>query len=1094
MKQKISKPKSQDTNSFERKAVETAQSMGKKIIPELYRKAIMENLDDIKILGQWLKELKSHNKKLISLTLTSGEQLDNLTKDDIKNIGWSIRERAKIKSLFYIQEYLEKRIQEMKETGKKITYVDDLTYEETNDFDFLLHNDDAFFNDINTMIRNYSIQEVKNIIDKELNERKMHFVDLLEWYRQLPYALDLDIKIHECEDFILHIRMKSYFKGKKDINSNEEKVINMKLKQIKKFKEQKQALLEDNQTWSKELAIVYRLEQLKNYRRQFEQQGFVMLPSRQKIFDEIFWEVLNGNSTLITGHTGTGKTVLAVKISKSLQEKYFENFIITQELFDEIAKNNEYITFLANSSGKTNDEIKHTLWLDKQSEIDEQHKQSFIKLIKLIQKKFPLELKKKMEEIKNDPQKSKEFDKLTKMLQYNPLFAEVLSGNSWMTVGEISAKLGLEWDGKWWTRTTTQMGKLLKAMEQGKLPIFDEINLVPTDTIMRTKHIFTLKPGEEFSAQEGQWEIIDIKNPTVVATGNFWSKYERNKVDPAVLRLLWGIEATYFDRNETYDIALISLMDKEGFITGVDKWFLEGDQAPLIKLIEALKHIEDNYMGKWSELVIDNKKDNRLKEAILDIGNFVKMFKNYGLDDKQIQLYTKDNIIKFVTNTWYNVEDRKILITIFAQKWLISKKDISAIIARNDSDLTEEILRSCMQGNTDALTTSNLGFPFIYPYELATLDPYQQRNFDKLPATGKTRILAEVIEDIRQEIVNKDDDYYKRDLEQAIDAIYQDTIEKEDAPLDIDLMARIFFDLHKMDMKKLIQRFSKLHQFDVYEKALLKKIADDENMLKKKAELEKKAEEFLKNENYKEAIATLTKMFELDPHDESLVEVLETTKKQYENKIKNLIKKWENEIAKEQYEKANETLNKAWELDKWNKDIEEYLDIIKEKLTEKISSALQEADKLYNKKEFDKAKVKYEEVLKYDNKHQDARAKLLDINQQKFTIKVEKMLSTIENYISDEDFIAAKKEAKHTSDFINNIQQEEEVTYDENKIKNVFKKISQNRRKKVDSIVAQGNLQNAEYEKDKTNKQALENALELWKQANELEEQYLSIK
>jgi hypothetical protein len=48
------------------------------------------------------------------------------------------------------------------------------------------------------------------------------------------------------------------------------------------------------------------------------------------------------------------------------------------------------------------------------------------------------------------------------------------------------------------------MGKLLKAMSQGKLPIFDEINLVPTDTIMRTKHIFTLKPGEEFSPQEGQ--------------------------------------------------------------------------------------------------------------------------------------------------------------------------------------------------------------------------------------------------------------------------------------------------------------------------------------------------------------------------------------------------------------------------------------------------------------------------------------------------------------------------------------------------------------------------------------------------------------
>jgi hypothetical protein len=49
-----------------------------------------------------------------------------------------------------------------------------------------------------------------------------------------------------------------------------------------------------------------------------------------------------------------------------------------------------------------------------------------------------------MEDIKNDPTKTKKFDRLSKSLQYNPDFVEVLSGNSGMTVGEISAKLGLE--------------------------------------------------------------------------------------------------------------------------------------------------------------------------------------------------------------------------------------------------------------------------------------------------------------------------------------------------------------------------------------------------------------------------------------------------------------------------------------------------------------------------------------------------------------------------------------------------------------------------------------------------------------------------
>jgi hypothetical protein len=46
------------------------------------------------------------------LTLTSGEFLEDLTKEDIQNFIDSIRERAKIKSLFYIQDFLAKKVQE----------------------------------------------------------------------------------------------------------------------------------------------------------------------------------------------------------------------------------------------------------------------------------------------------------------------------------------------------------------------------------------------------------------------------------------------------------------------------------------------------------------------------------------------------------------------------------------------------------------------------------------------------------------------------------------------------------------------------------------------------------------------------------------------------------------------------------------------------------------------------------------------------------------------------------------------------------------------------------------------------------------------
>lgn len=1109
MKQKIPSQKIKDTNSFELKAVKTAQSIGKQIIPALYRKALAETFWDIKTLEEWLKKMKTENKKSISITLGSGETLEDLTSFDIENIIQSIRERAKIKSLFYIQEYLAKKVNDLtgknvwpvesttKDTKKKteetketdpsekkgIIDLDDLTYEETSDIQALLSDKNSFFDDIQTMIRNYSISEVRNIIDKEIAERKMHFVDLLEGYKQLPYVLDLDRKINDAKEFILDIRMKSYFEWKKDIDYKQERIINLKLSQIEEFEVQKKTLLEDKTTWSKELAIVYRLEQLKEYRRQFEEHWFVMLPSRQKIYDEILEEVLNGNSVLITWHTGTGKTVLAVRISKKLQKKYFENFIMTDELFDEITNDKEYISLLASALWKSEENITHILWLDTNDAIDEKHKKALIQLIKNGQKNFSEQIKKKMEEIKNDPQQTEKFEKLTKALLYNPIFVEVLSGNSWMTVGEISAKLGLEGDGKGGTRTTTQMGKLLKAMSQGKLPIFDEINLVPTDTIMRTKHIFTLKPGEAFSPQEGQGEIIEIKNPSVVATGNLWSKYERNKIDPAVLRLLWGIEATYFDRNETYDLALVSLMDKEGFITGVDKWFLIGKQAPLVKLIEALKSIEDNYMGKGTELQIDNKKDNWLKEAILDIGNFLKIFKNYGLDDKDIQIYTKEKIIKFITNTGYNVEDRKILINIFSLKGLITKKDIPAILERNDSDFTEEILDKCMTWNTDALTTPKSSISFVDPYELATFDPYDQRNFEKIPSTGKTRIIAEAVENIRNEIISTDDNYYKKDLEQAIEQIYQQAVEKEDAPLTVELMARVFFDLYKLNIEKLIKHFEKLEGFDAFQKAFIELKETHEKMLQEKAELEKQSETYLSNEQYQDALKTLTQMLEIDKHDENLKDIIKDVEQQRDKKMKILITKAKKEIFENKHEAANKTLNEALSVDSSNQEAKEYMDIIKDKFEEKISNALQNAKTAKEHKDFNKAEKAYMEVLKYDPNHQESLKMLQEIGQLKFSQKIDTWLEQIKVLVADQNFPWAKKEAKSVYQILTDAE-DTEFIYDKQKIKTVFETIQKEKDKKIDTLIAQAN--------EAQNNGQLEEAKTILEQAKKIETDFLN--
>jgi tetratricopeptide (TPR) repeat protein len=196
-----------------------------------------------------------------------------------------------------------------------------------------------------------------------------------------------------------------------------------------------------------------------------------------------------------------------------------------------------------------------------------------------------------------------------------------------------------------------------------------------------------------------------------------------------------------------------------------------------------------------------------------------------------------------------------------------------------------------MMGGTDALTTKKSGVNFVDPYELATFDPYNQRNLNDIPCTGKVRIIAETVEHIREKIMNKDDNYYKQDLEQAMENVYQHVIEKENTPLDVDLMARIFFDLYKINLEKTIERFNKLEQFDLYKEAFLKQKEEYEHKQEQKEQLEKTASDHLENEQYNEAIVILKEMLSLDPKDKDLEEIINDTEIQRANVIKKLTDK-----------------------------------------------------------------------------------------------------------------------------------------------------------------------------------------------------------
>ncbi len=331
-------------------------------------------------------------------------------------------------------------------------------------------------------------------------------------------------------------------------------------------------------------------------------------------------------------------------------------------------------------------------------------------------------------------------------------FVVVLSGHAGITPAEFIAKMWLKGDEKWWTQTYTQLGKVLKAFVDGNIPIIDEIDLIPNDVLMRIKHLFTLRSGTSYAPQEDGDNTYKLLTTTVIATANIKSAKhtDRQELDPAIVRLLPGVEVKYLPEEETYDLALANCIEPKWFAYGVDKTSLSSKDGVLYHLIVALKEIEDNYLGKWEGITISNKNNMHLQKAILELGNFVSLFKWFKESGQDFVEFMKTKIIKFVSNGAYPKTDKLLLINIFAEKWLITKQEIPILLERmsdiSQKELDENIFPETYQFPEDDMK-------FVDPYELANFDPYAMRNLETLELADKNILIKNKIKQLSADVL-----------------------------------------------------------------------------------------------------------------------------------------------------------------------------------------------------------------------------------------------------------------------------------------------------------------------------------------------------
>ncbi len=589
-----------------------------------FKEILKEDFKLIKRLKRWLEWLKNWSK--------------NKVKDiiDWEEVEYKKEETSKLEKI--IKEK-EKKYNEKKDELKKWIdlyirwklwedFENNGIEEDDDSLDYIL-SEWLEVNDLERIRELYSNEDVRSLYLDELNKRKDKFEIINNWKKGVFEILKIESTIKKAEKIILSLRIKSFISGK-SLNPAEVSKIKQIQKKIKQEERKINQLLN-----SRENATVYRLNKLKNWKKELEDSGFVTFESRKKIIDEWIENIIMWENVILTWATWTWKTVLALKILKIL---------------------------------------------------------------------YP---------------------------DYSP---RVISWHSWITTSEFIAKPILKSDWKWWTTTWTQLWKLLKSFVEWSIPVIDEIDLIPNDILMRVKHLFTLKPWDKYSPQEDWDEEYILKKASVISTANIKSEKhpDREELDPAIVRLYKWIQIPFLSKEEAYDLAIMNLMESQGYIYWLSKEELWKEWI-LFNLIKALKEIEDSYLWKWSDLSISLRWSDKswvyLQKAILETWNFISMFKWFKESWLSFKQFIKTKIVKFISNESYPLSDRLLLIKIFSQNWLIIKSDIWLLEDRMIDVDRDDLDRNIMSDN-DIFKDS--GTKFIDSYDLANLDPYEIRKLDEI--------------------------------------------------------------------------------------------------------------------------------------------------------------------------------------------------------------------------------------------------------------------------------------------------------------------------------------------------------------------------
>ena len=320
---------------------------------------------------------------------------------------------------------------------------------------------------------------------------------------------------------------------------------------------------------------------------------------------------------------------------------------------------------------------------------------------------------------------------------------EIISGHQGLTPYEVYGKPTLTAkDGI--PISSFQPGKLTRAAENGHICIYDEVDLIPTQTLLRHKADFNLHVGDSLHIQEDSAQSYQITQGFgIAATANIKGKKhkEREALDPAFTRLFEPLPVAYFPSHELYDLSLASLIDRRGFLN-----LSHDDAAETLKhLVDAAVNIQEAYLGNPTQFYEKGggsaSKHAFLEKAVLDPGRLLNLLKGWPrafLKGQTFHEFLATELLHFVNNEDYAHKDRFTLLDILTTHGFLHGHSIKDFLPSNftPEEWQRHLQAHPLPNSVGQRTLSEPKGP-LDPLTVAALDPYNQRGISVSSAAAE---------------------------------------------------------------------------------------------------------------------------------------------------------------------------------------------------------------------------------------------------------------------------------------------------------------------------------------------------------------------